>query len=243
MNSPSENDPQFTGAKAPASALAIAALLLSLLGLGIPAVICGHIALSKIKKSLGTLGGRGLALAGVILGYIGIVASVFIIAFVLIPTINGVSEKAGKASAMNSAYNLKSAISAYFTEYRKYPAEKGGDENDVIFSDHKLMDILLASDSSTLNPRRIPFFSSKAAKAMGDGKYRSGVLLDENGGGELWDPWGNHYRIRLDLDYNGRIERPAWDRENGADHLPQSILVWSPGKDGIEGTKDDIKTW
>src|SRR6266498_2414141 len=36
----------------------------------IPAVICGHIARSKIRKSGGTLGGKGIATAGLILGYI-----------------------------------------------------------------------------------------------------------------------------------------------------------------------------
>jgi len=39
----------------------------------IPAVICGHIALAKIRKSGGTVGGKGIATAGLILGYIALV--------------------------------------------------------------------------------------------------------------------------------------------------------------------------
>ena len=39
----------------------------------IPAVICGHIARSKIRKSGGPLGGRDIATAGLILGYIALV--------------------------------------------------------------------------------------------------------------------------------------------------------------------------
>jgi hypothetical protein len=42
----------------------------------VPAVICGHIAWSKIRKSRGTLGGKGIATAGLILGYIGLVLGV-----------------------------------------------------------------------------------------------------------------------------------------------------------------------
>jgi Domain of unknown function (DUF4190) len=42
----------------------------------IPAVICGHIARAKIRKSGGTLGGRGIAVAGLILGYIALVLGV-----------------------------------------------------------------------------------------------------------------------------------------------------------------------
>lgn len=54
--------------------LGILSLLTCFLGIlfAIPAVICGHVAKGKIKKSQGTLGGDGMALAGLILGYIGI---------------------------------------------------------------------------------------------------------------------------------------------------------------------------
>ena len=43
---------------------------------GIPAVICGHIARAKIRKSGGALGGRGIATAGLILGYIALVLGI-----------------------------------------------------------------------------------------------------------------------------------------------------------------------
>ena len=39
--------------------------------LGIPAVVCGHVARSKIRKTSGQLRGKGMALAGLIMGYIG----------------------------------------------------------------------------------------------------------------------------------------------------------------------------
>jgi hypothetical protein len=40
--------------------------------LSIPAIVFGHIALSQIKRSAGRLGGRGLAIAGLVMGYLGI---------------------------------------------------------------------------------------------------------------------------------------------------------------------------
>lgn len=51
--------------------LAVASLVLSLLGplCSIPAIICGHLALRKIMKTP-ALSGRGLALAGTIVGYV-----------------------------------------------------------------------------------------------------------------------------------------------------------------------------
>src|SRR2546426_2336915 len=42
----------------------------------IPAVICGHIARSKIRKSGGALRGKGVATAGLILGYIALVLGI-----------------------------------------------------------------------------------------------------------------------------------------------------------------------
>jgi Domain of unknown function (DUF4190) len=59
--------------------VAICSLILAILSFtcgwlftAIPAVICGHIAWSKIRKSGGTLGGKNVAIAGLILGYIGL---------------------------------------------------------------------------------------------------------------------------------------------------------------------------
>jgi len=59
----------------PVSGLAIASLISSaVLCLGsIPGVIMGHAALRHIARSQGTRGGRGLAIAGIIVGWIGVV--------------------------------------------------------------------------------------------------------------------------------------------------------------------------
>lgn len=42
----------------------------------IPGVICGHMAMKQIRESNGTLGGAGLAKAGLIMSYIGIAVSI-----------------------------------------------------------------------------------------------------------------------------------------------------------------------
>src|SRR5438094_9126879 len=56
--------------------LAILSFTCGWLVTAIPAVICGHIARSKIRKSRGALGGKGIATAGLILGYIALVLGV-----------------------------------------------------------------------------------------------------------------------------------------------------------------------
>ena len=61
------------------SPLAICSLVFGILSLvccasfltGIPAILCGHAARKRIRNSGGSLTGRGLALAGLITGYLG----------------------------------------------------------------------------------------------------------------------------------------------------------------------------
>ncbi|MFV0252663.1 MAG: DUF4190 domain-containing protein [Beutenbergiaceae bacterium] len=56
---------------------AIAALVTALCGLVIPPVICGHIALIQIRGS--GQGGQVLAVIGIVLGYLQIVAVVIVL--------------------------------------------------------------------------------------------------------------------------------------------------------------------
>lgn len=71
--------PQSVGGPQKTSGLAIASLVLSLLGcFGITAlagIICGHMARSRIRKDP-SLGGGGLALAGLIIGYVMFVLTI-----------------------------------------------------------------------------------------------------------------------------------------------------------------------
>ena len=71
------------------SPLAIVSIVFGILGLfifgSLIAIICGHIARSQIRDSNGELGGDGLALAGLITGYLGIALTVlFVVVFLII---------------------------------------------------------------------------------------------------------------------------------------------------------------
>src|SRR5439155_25034524 len=56
--------------------LAIVSFFCGCLLTAIPAAICGHVARSKIGKSGGALRGKGIATAGLILGYMALVLGV-----------------------------------------------------------------------------------------------------------------------------------------------------------------------
>jgi Domain of unknown function (DUF4190) len=71
-----------------ANGFAIASLTLGIACLctgrcAIPAVICGHIALAQINRSGGMQQGRGMAIAGLVLGYIFLAFIVLYIAFIV----------------------------------------------------------------------------------------------------------------------------------------------------------------
>jgi hypothetical protein len=83
----------------PTDGMSIAALVLGILAVmscwvggifGIPAVICGHMSLKKIKYSTVPIQGRGMAIAGLITGYIGIAMSLFFGVFFIVSIASGV---------------------------------------------------------------------------------------------------------------------------------------------------------
>jgi hypothetical protein len=79
-----------TNATSPRQGLAITSLVLGVLSLtclgflaGTPAIILGHVAWKRARRQAGAYGGAGLALAGLIMGYLSIVLSAVVIAVVV----------------------------------------------------------------------------------------------------------------------------------------------------------------
>ena len=69
---------QYTPGMSPTNPFAIASLIVSLVGFGLIGVILGHVALGQIKRSNGYEQGRGLAIAGLIIGYTEIAIALLI---------------------------------------------------------------------------------------------------------------------------------------------------------------------
>jgi type II secretory pathway pseudopilin PulG len=143
----------------------------------------------------------------------------------------------------STAYNLKNAISAYFTEYREYPL-RSPDIDITVDTRSRLIAILLGSDAERSedgrNHRGIAFYTDKAAKTTKKGRFYKGISLDENGRGFLWDTWGNPYRVCVDSNFDNKVDDP----ESPGSTIPESVAVWSAGKDGnFETWDDNVKTW
>ena len=87
----------------------------------IAAVVLGHLALAEIKKSAGRLAGRGMAMAGLILGYIGVamVPFILIIAAIAIPNLLRAKMAANEASAVGTLRTYNTAMVTYASECPK----------------------------------------------------------------------------------------------------------------------------
>lgn len=77
----------------PTDGMSIAALVLGILAIvscyvwalfGIPAVICGHMSLKKINNSPVPIQGKGMAIAGLVCGYLGILIQLIMIVFIVL---------------------------------------------------------------------------------------------------------------------------------------------------------------
>ena len=123
--------PASSGSPAPGTAVASLVLgIISLVtcGLGsifaIPGIICGHLALSRIRQSGGAMGGRGMALAGLIMSYVApVLMIVAIFASMGMGAIGKVSERAEITKGMAMARQVAVAARLYAADHEgKYPA-------------------------------------------------------------------------------------------------------------------------
>jgi|GEM_PF-678579 len=124
--------PQYTPPQT--SGLAIASLVCSVVGVSLVAVILGHIALGKIHRSNGAVDGKGLALAGTIVGYVGLF---LFIVFVIVPfllvgglVVGGAAAATSWAEKVaqtnNELQSINNALTKYSDRAGHFPSEDQG---------------------------------------------------------------------------------------------------------------------
>lgn len=100
---------------------AIFSLILGILGIvpfsilaGIPAIILGHLAVRDINHSQGQRTGKGMATAGLVMGYLSIF---LLIVFIALPNILRARMAPGESSQMGSLRTINTAEVAYSSTY------------------------------------------------------------------------------------------------------------------------------
>jgi hypothetical protein len=90
---------------------------------GIPAVILGHLSRRSVGKSQGRLKGRGLATAGLSMGYVSLaLVPVVIFVWMAIPRVFRGQIATNEASALSTLRSINYAATTYHVEHNTYPA-------------------------------------------------------------------------------------------------------------------------
>jgi type IV pilus assembly protein PilA len=134
------------------SGKALASLISGIIGLvtlilfipGLLAIIFGHIARGEIRRSRGQLKGEGMALSGLIMGYVTVAGLPFIliVAAIAIPNLLLARQAANEASAVATLRTINSVVVNYQSLNNKYPEslaemQKAGLLDDQIASGQK----------------------------------------------------------------------------------------------------------
>ncbi len=144
--------PAETSGKATASLVcAIAAYVIAPFVGAIAAIVLGHIGLSEIKKSAGRLKGEGMAIAGLVLGYVqfALIPFFLIVAAIAIPNLLRARMAANEAYAVGSLRTLVTAEVNYSSVCPKigyaYALREMGPGGSVCPEGRSLIDFTLAS--------------------------------------------------------------------------------------------------
>ncbi|MGA8144397.1 MAG: DUF4190 domain-containing protein [Candidatus Acidiferrales bacterium] len=111
------------GGPARRSGMALASLIFGIFFFIFPAsiaaIVLGHLSLSEIRKSAGRLTGHGMAMAGLILGYLGVafIPIILIVAAIAIPNLLRAKTAANEASAVGSLRTIVTADVTYSSEF------------------------------------------------------------------------------------------------------------------------------
>lgn len=120
----------------------------------IPAVICGHKALGKMKRGEVSDSGRGMAVAGLILGYLTIAMSVLVIpimAAIAVPTFNSVQERATEIKSTSQVQQLILLCKQYAVDHEgNYPPDLETLVKEGILTDEKLLHCPILKDDTQI---------------------------------------------------------------------------------------------
>ena len=174
-----------------------------------------------------------------------VISIIAVLAGLLLPVVNKVTENARKVSAKSTETQVVSAISSFLTDYGQYPVvpsaattptdtavSPSGTSSYYKSHNYGLFSVLRAIQTGNttldgINTRQVVYFEGKNAKSATvpkDGFVPDGVTPTSPNGtslqsGDLVDPWGNPYWAAMDTDYNNVLTNP-YQSDSGAGDSP-----------------------
>jgi len=122
--------PMIGGEEKPRSALATGSLVCGILGFptmgltAIPAIITGHMARRSIKRAGEKLGGKGIALAGLITGYLALVVGIAAVAGYIAPRLLWERQMADRRECMLQLQKMGAAFFQFESKYGTLPSDE-----------------------------------------------------------------------------------------------------------------------
>jgi prepilin-type N-terminal cleavage/methylation domain-containing protein len=149
------------------------------------------------------------------------------------PVFQSIQNQAKKTQAKNDLTQIVTAVSAFYTEYGKYPIAT--DDTPVANIANLLYSLrAVASGANTddaINPRKIAFLNVPDSKDQTS--PHSGIKSSD---GQWYDPWGSTYKVAIDGTYDNQLANPYGSTGGaGSDPLRQGVIAWSFGKNGALG--------
>jgi hypothetical protein len=221
---------QYTAGMPKTDGLAVTSLVLGILSVtfcnvvtGIPAIVCGHIARSRILQSNGAIAGGGLAIAGLVTGYISIGLMVLAIAWIaMMGAAIGLSIPFLQQIAKTST--VASVEPRIVTACNRYLADKGKFPQVTVLSGEQVDSDELFAALAVNDSNGKPYYD-----ASGTGIHINGTPRDAH-----LEPM----QVALDLNGDGKVD------VNGT-LVDGSVVVWSKGPNTKNefGEGDDVKSW
>lgn len=172
-----------------------------------------------------------------------VISIIVVLAAMTLGAISMVTNRQKMLQTQANASGLLQAIEQFNSTYHRLP-DLGTDEFRMEGqTGSECLVILLAREelnSTTQNKKQIRFLS------VGETTVKNkGGLLYSNGGKDatpvgLYDAWGNAFYVKFDTDNDQMIDDPL---KSGNVVRNKPVIIYSSGRDGKLGTKDDIKTW
>lgn len=170
-----------------------------------------------------------------------VVTIIGILAGLAIPATSSAITAAKRAEAGAMVNQLRTAMTAYDTEYGRWPAIWTS-EAVIDSSNTKLFQILTgaaAANAAGENPRRIVFmeFNTKVLRSGSLGATNTRGVAN---GDKFVDPWHQPYRFLVDYDYNNQITVPDLSSNNV---ITTTIAIWSLGNQKNYDVTNDSSKW
>ena len=152
-----------------------------------------------------------------------VIAIIAILAGLLLPAVGTAMQRAKKAQCQAELQSIKTAVQSFLNDYAKLPLATSGEHGSADrqydgTASKPIFMILTSSEtsSSPINSRKIVYLESTASAT--DGTFN--------------DVWGTQYSIKMDNNYDGKIDGYA-----------TTVIAISAGPDkSITSTNDNLRT-